>query len=100
MGPHPGESEKAFVARMRTAYREHRDKYEELGLVHTKRKLTRDAQITARFQVGRESIIEIASTLDVDDRRTIPKAIEAFATLIELPLREKPSLPSGISKYL
>ena len=55
-----------------------------------KRKLDEHAEWTARFHVGRQPPFRIAARLGIDNRDTVPKGIESFARLVELPLRKKP----------
>ena len=97
--PNPlGETYQEFAERMKESWQLRVDAID--GQLPSKRKFDEHAEWTARFHVGRESADAIWATTDLADRRSVPKQIESFAALIELPLRERPVISTGISKYL
>ena len=95
------ESWQQFMSRMDRAFRRRERLVIAAGLQPQKRMMRKHAEWTARFQVCEESELDIAARFGIDNRDTVPKAIDAFARLIDLPLCKKPSrsFASGISKY-
>jgi hypothetical protein len=78
------ESQEEFEQRMRESWQRRVRAFH--GVLVSRRKLHEHATWTVRFHVGRERPSRIAARIGIDNRDTVPGAIERFARLIELPL--------------